>query len=360
MSDLQTALAAIGVCVVAGVYIFNRWQERQFRRRVEQAFEREHEDALIPPEGGATSPEIAEERIEPRLDPPLAAAKSITPAASAAQSSEIDPAIDFVVEVALPAAVDDASIHNELLLLTGNWNKRVLAAGFDEASGQWHAVSQGSAKTCTQWKFAVQMSNRAGCIDADSLARFLAAIERWAEGHGATSVQSPAVDAAHTMAAQLDRFCADVDIAIGMNVVAVGTDAFAGSKIRALAEAGGLTLEGDGVFYLRNDAGQKIYSLDNHEPMPFVPEQMKTLTTSGITFLLDVPCVSEGIDAFENMLATARSFAQTLGGVLVDDNRRPLTDEAIGKIRHQLTGILAKMQAGQIAAGGPRALRLFS
>ena len=47
-------------------------------------------------------------------------------------------------------------------------------------------------------------------------------------------------------------------------------------------------------------------------------------------------------------------------GVLVDDNRRPLTDEAIGKIRHQLTGILAKMDAGQIAAGGARALRLFS
>ena len=169
-------------------------------------------------------------------------------------------------------------------------------------------------------------------------------------------------------AAAFDEFVSDpakpvpsqVDIAIGMNVVTGSGDPFAGTKIRGLAEAGGMRLEGDGVFYLRNEAGQKISSLDNHEPMPFVPEQMKTLTTSGVTFLLDVPCVSEGIDAFENMLATARNFAETLDGVLVDDNRRPLTDEAIGKIRHQLTGILAKMDAGQIAAGGARALRLFS
>ena len=37
--------------------------------------------------------------------------------------------------------------------------------------------------------------------------------------------------------------------------------------------------------------GDVLFTLDNHEPMPFVPEQMKTLSTSGITFLLDVPRV---------------------------------------------------------------------
>ena len=135
---------------------------------------------------------------------------------------------------------------------------------------------------------------------------------------------------------------------------------FSGTKIRALAQAAGMKLESDGVFYLRNDAGQPVYTLDNHEPMPFMPEQITTLTTSGVTFLLDVPRVAEGLAAFEAMLATARSFASTLDGTLVDDNKAPLSDEAIEKIRRQLTGILAKMEAGQIAAGGARALRLFS
>ena len=84
------------------------------------------------------------------------------------------------------------------------------------------------------------------------------------------------------------------------------------------------------------------------------------LVTTGVTFLLDVPRVADALRRFDVMLATARNFAATLGGTLVDDNRAVLTDQAIDKIRHQLTGILAKMEAGQIAAGGARALRLFS
>ena len=57
--------------------------------------------------------------------------------------------------------------------------------------------------------------------------------------------------------------------------------------------------------------------------------------------------------------SVARSFAAELGGTLVDDNRAELTDAAIGAIRKQLEGILVKMEAGRIAAGGARALRLF-
>ena len=54
---------------------------------------------------------------------------------------------------------------------------------------------------------------------------------------------------------------------------------------------------------------------------------------------------------------TVRNF--TIDELLVDDNRAELTDAAIGAIRKQLEGILVKMEAGRIAAGGARALRLF-
>ena len=77
MSDLQTSLFGIGALVVAGVIAFNWWQERQFRRRAEAAFEREHDDVLMP----ATPPadDDASARIEPRLD--------TAPAASSRTSS---------------------------------------------------------------------------------------------------------------------------------------------------------------------------------------------------------------------------------------------------------------------------------
>ncbi len=362
MSDLQTALVAIGACVVAGVYAFNRWQEREFRRRAELAFERNHDDVLMPSAPGADPESVA--RIEPRLDAaPPTGAEFPAPAMRTPRTPTpraIDPVIDYVVEVELPAPVASAAMHAHLCELAAQWGKPVLAAGYAAAAGAWQKAGADGDVKYGQLRFAVQMSNRAGCIEQEKLKAFRATVQKWADGEGAVAVKCLEPELAHSMAVQLDRFCADVDIAIGINVVTQNGDPFAGTKIRSLAEADGMKLETDGVFYLRNDDGQTIYTLDNHEPMPFVPEQINTLTTSGVTFLLDVPCVAEGLAAFEAMLGTARNFAGMLGGMLVDDNRAPLSDEAIEKIRRQLTGILTKMEAGQIAAGGARALRLFS
>ena len=165
---------------------------------------------------------------------------------------------------------------------------------------------------------------------------------------------------AHAMAVQLDRFCADVDIAIGINVVTREGSPFSGTKIRALAEAAGLKLEPDGVFYLRGDYGDTLFTLDNHEPMPFVPEQMKTLSTSGITFLLDVPRVADALRAFDAMLAMARNFAAALGGTLVDDNRTALSDHGDRKDPPPAGGHTGEDGSRPDRSRGTRALRLFS
>jgi hypothetical protein len=333
------------------------WQERQFRRRADAAFAREHDDVLMP---SARPPDDAPvERIEPALGTP-AAAQSPRPRDARMQTANlVDPVIDYVVEVELDAPTASAGLHEELIALAAGWNKPVLVAGYDGDAGAWQVAGMDSADEHVQLRFALQMSNRAGCVEQKQLSAFRAAVEDWAHGCGGR-IKDLDIEPAHAMAVQLDRFCADVDIAVGVNVVTRDGTAFSGTKIRALAEAGGLKLESDGVFYKRGDSGNTLYTLDNHEPMPFMPEQMKTLSTSGVTFLLDVPRVPDALREFEGMLGVARSFAATLGGTLVDDNRKVLADDAIEKIRRQLTGILAKMEAGQIAAGGVRALRLFS
>jgi FtsZ-interacting cell division protein ZipA len=365
MSDLQISLLAIGACVVAGVYLFNWWQERQFHRRTELAFERKQDDVLMPAAQPADDEQTAQPadqgpaaRIEPTLEePPLAApiSRQTRPAAAIM----LDPVIDYVVEVELDAPHASAGLHQELNALAANWGKPVLVAGYDAAAGEWHPAGIDNGKQYSQLRFAVQMSNRAGCIEQNQLTAFRAAVQNWAQRNAGTA-KCLETELAHAMAVQLDRFCADVDIAIGINVITRDGNPFSGTKIRALAEAGGLKLESDGVFYLRGDTGETLFTLDNHEPMPFVPEQMKALSTAGVTFLLDVPRVANALREFDVMLVTARNFAATLGGTLVDDNRAALSDDAIDKIRRQLTGILAKMEAGQIAAGGARALRLFS
>ena len=159
-------------------------------------------------------------------------------------------------------------------------------------------------------------------------------------------------------AAALDGFCAGVDIQIGINVVSAAS-LFPGTKIRALAEAAGMVIEG-GRFVRADDDGNVLYVLLNQEETAFSGESMKTLTTHGLTFLLDVPTAAHGDRIFTQMVDLAKRFADVLKGALVDDNRRPLPDGALEPIRRQIVQYQSTMAARKLSAGGNLAKRLFS
>jgi hypothetical protein len=161
-------------------------------------------------------------------------------------------------------------------------------------------------------------------------------------------------------AAEIDRFCAAVDLEIGLNLVSRGS-AFPGTKIRALSEAAGMVLGADGLFTRYDDAGRAQFSLQNFESTPFSPDALRNLTTHGLTFLLDVPRVDHGERVFMQMTEVAKRFADTLQGALVDDNRQPLSDSQLDHIRREFIGKpQATMASFGLAAGSPQALRLFS
>jgi FtsZ-interacting cell division protein ZipA len=161
-------------------------------------------------------------------------------------------------------------------------------------------------------------------------------------------------------AGDLGRFYAEVDVVVGINVVAQAGQVFQGTKIRALAEAAGLHLQPIGVFHCLDERGGALFSLENQEPDPFLIDKIRSLATPGITFLLDLPRVADGLRAFDRMVAMSRSFADSLDGILADDNRVPLDDAGLDKIRAQLRAIYGAMEQRGIQAGGPLALRLFS
>ena len=104
-----------------------------------------------------------------------------------------------------------------------------------------------------------------------------------------------------------------------------------------------------------------LFTLDNHEPAPFLPEQVKHLSTSGVTLLLDVPRVADGDAALDDHAARSGARAREgLGGTLVDDNRVPLTDNAVRAIQQQLdVDPRARWKRAAWPPGSERALRLF-
>ena len=361
MKDLQISLLVIGAVVVAAVWGFNLWQERQLRRRTEKAFAREHRDVLLEGSGGKSM-----ERVEPSMngdsqpavvaDPKSLVQQAVPQARPPVVASTIDPVIDFVVEVSLPEPAMGDELYDHLSGLLAAYGKGVMVAGFNEVGGEWLDASAGGS--FMRLRYALQISDRSGCIPLDALVAFRDAVVTWADVHGG-QYEHPETKGVHANAAQLDEFCADVDIAIGINVVAGEGAAISGLRVAELAEKCALMLDSKGRFFAAGGQGAVTYTLENHEPMPFVTNQLHELQTSGITFLLDVPRVADALTAFDAMLATARIFGAELNGLLVDDNRNALSDAALAAIRKQLEGILVKMQAGRIEAGGARALRLF-
>jgi len=72
-----------------------------------------------------------------------------------------------------------------------------------------------------------------------------------------------------------------------------------------------------------------------------------------------VPKVSEAVYACDKLITTANQLADTIDGLLTDDQRRPLTDAGIQVIRTRIGEIQNRMSAHQLPSGGRRALRLF-
>jgi FtsZ-interacting cell division protein ZipA len=114
------------------------------------------------------------------------------------------------------------------------------------------------------------------------------------------------------------------------------------------------------VFCLRTDEGALLYTMSNLDPVPLTPENIRTIGVRGVTLLLDVPKTAHTVRVFDQMLSLARQWATSLGGVVVDDYRRPLTDEGAEGIRKLLRDLYGKMEAAQVPAGSDKALRLFS
>jgi len=354
MSDLQIALAAIGLAVVGGVYAFNLWQERKLRQRLERAFEGGHDDVLLktaPPQSTASR------RIEPRLDGP-AAAEPVVADPAPVTTDGADPVIEFAADIELNEPAGDAALR-ELLSQLLTLGKPARLLGWDEAAGVWQVLGRGTHGDCRRLLAALQLVNRAGPVHAPQINGFCDALRAWAGRHGG-EIQIDDTAAALQAARELDAFCGEMDVAIGLNVVAQSGGAFAGEQVAAAALAAGLSLEADGMFHWRNDSGQTLFTMENHESEAFSEERLAAMQTSGLTLLLDVPRVADGAAALEQMAQAGTVIAEMLGGFVVDDNRVPLQDAGLARIKTQLQGICKTMAERQIPAGSPRAQRLFA
>ena len=361
MSELQLSLLVIGAVVIGGVLAYNWYQERQLRQRLGEAFSETHQDVLLSEAPAADTGHAL--RVEPQLDAGRAAG---TPAPSSARQvpdapqtmAGIDDMIDCVATLSSDTPLTAVQVA-ELLSGVAACGRAWRAAGFNASSGKWEEVNRAVNAQYSRLRLALQMANRGGALSAVQLGAFCDAVNAAAARTSAVA-QCPDIEDTLRKARDLDAFCGDVDVAIGVNVIAADGETFSGARLRAMAEGEGFALEPDGIFHLEDEQAQPLLTLNNHEAAPFLPEQIQGMSTRGLTLLLDVPRVAAAERALQRMFELGKSLSVTLKGRLVDDNRAALTAASMDQIRQQLKDIHFAMNERGIAPGSVRALRLFS
>ncbi len=415
MTELQIGLIGLGGVAVVGVIAYNTWQEYQQRKLAEKILDTPPADVLLdtsaydeipvrdadeesveapadlPPAGVSPALRASSERIEPVLhfaeeaQEPLPAAQAPadagTPAASlnvpeapeapaprAGDEKDVkngiepvhllSPVIDYVAAFEAVEPAPARQILDAQRDALARIRKPIHWIGYNERSREWETVVDDGQSEYRRIRVGLQLVDRRGPVDDNDLAAVNIALHDLGDALMAIA-DLPPRQAALDAATQLDTFCASVDIQIGINVIS-GGQVFLGTKLRALAESAGMMIAGEGRFVRCDDEGQVLYVLINQEASGFSAEAMKTMSTHGVTFLLDVPCVAHGERVFNQMVDLARRFADVLHGVLVDDNRRPLSEAALEPIRRQVGQYQAMMAVRKLPAGGPLAQRMFS
>ena len=400
ISNLQLGLIIAGVALVLGVLIFNAWQERRVRRRIESAFR--VPDPMQPSRVEPTlkamedTDDSATMRSSRATSAPAAAARSGS--ANTADSAFVPP-MDVIEHDGTPVAsrdnpseataereplptnVDarysgvqpDPDIESILTLeldtpatasaLSGGFGARlgkpVHWFGRRDSGAPWQLLTNDSTGTFVEVIATLLLADRNGAASKSQLESFQRLVVEVASSLPAR-VSGPDIESEVNRAESLDRLCADVDVQIGLTVVKPEPNAIPGTRLRGVAEAAGFRLASGGRFeYIHEDTGTVEYFLQNARNEPFTADSLRLTTTPGVVFVLDVPRVADPMRTFDRMKLVAKRMAKTLNAELVDDNRRALDDAALTGIRGQVEAAALALRHVHIEPGSARALALF-
>jgi len=345
LSDLQFALAVIGLLILIAVAILNL-KYAHARRKAKAAGQYSVDDRFArEPSFGQSSSE-SEERAEPSFGDIGVSTPAIP------ESFSIDPRIDCVITLRFDESISGAEILEEInawhdipATSTARWICEGLNADIDAAE-DWETLRPEASYS--ELQLAIQLASRRGPIGVLELSDFCSRAQSLAETLG-SQIDMPSVNTMLESAKELDAMAAESDIQLSINVLF--DEAMPGANFDALMRKRGFRLSRNGRAYEFYSNDTLIFS--SAEINPNAPVKQ-------VTLLLEVPLVSHDERAFERMLGEGIEIAQAAHGRLVDDNGINLTEAAVISIRQHLDVLYANLEKSGVPAGSSTASRLFS
>ena len=347
LSDLQLALAVIGLLILVAVAILNIKYARARRKAKEQNDYSLDDRFVREPSFGQG---FADGDTSGRAEPSFGAMPSAVVFAS--EKFTIDPRIDCVITLRFDEPIAGSEILEEInawkdleTQSTARWICEGLNANLDVAE-DWEELHPES--TYSDLQLAIQLASRKGPIGVLELSDFCSRAQALAETLG-SQIDMPSVSAMLDSAKELDVMAAESDIQLSINVLF--DEPCPWGNFDALMRQRGFKLARNGRQYEYLSKGIVLFNSADLDPNKSVNQ---------LTLLLEVPLVPQDERAFERMLVEGVEIAQAAHGRLVDDNGINLSEAAVISIRQHLDILYANLEKSGVPAGSSTASRLFS
>lgn len=348
LSSLQLGLAILGGLLLVAMALHAAWTARKNQPR--QATPR------APVDPGAAPFQVGA-GIEPGLNTAAFDVASF-PLPVQEKRPSMDALIDVIAPIALEGLVSGDAALAAMPVTRRAGSKPFAIEGLNEVSQRWEVPVAGARYVLFQ--AGVQLANRLGALNEIEYSEFVVKTQAFCEAIGGTP-DFPEMREAVARARELDHFAGDHDAQLGF-VVRARNAAWSPGYVQQNAArldfiAGaipGRMVVPASVAGLPPVLG---LSFDVQAAMADDPTQS---AIREVAISLDVPQVDRGERAFERMRAVALALADSMDGVVTDDNGLPLATEAMEVIGAELEHLYDTLDQRDLSAGSALARRLFS
>jgi hypothetical protein len=270
----------------------------------------------------------------------------------------LDPRLEFIVAMELIEPVPARQILQSQREVLHKMSKPVHWVAFNERKREWERLHLDSELPVRRLRIGLQLVNRLGPVSGSDLAIFSGAMQALADELMAVADMPPSrvLDQAAEIDASVLRSTSK-----SASIWSAGVRHFPAPRFAPWPKRPGWSLAWMVCSPVTTTMDGRSSACRITKMRPFSADNLRNLSTHGLTFLLDVPRVDHGERVFQQMTELAKRFGETLQGTLVDDNRQPLRESQLEHIRREFIGKpQATMQTFGLPAGSPQALRLFS
>jgi hypothetical protein len=353
--NLTTALIALAVLVLAGIFVQGLWKARRIARQARGL------NVVVGDEPGARrEPALGDEPGLPGA-PELPAGPPTRPdgrLSPARRSVRLDALIDAIATLSVDAPIAGEGVLPHLPGANRAGTKPFFIEGLNSETGEWETIAANARYG--EFQAGVQMANRNGALNEIEFSEFVQKLEAFAQAIGA-STDLPDMLETVARARELDAFASQHDAQL-VALLRANTVAWSVGYLQQAAQRHGFVpgaVPGRLVLPAIEEGAPPVLVL-GFDAQAALADDPGHAAVRELSLGLDVAQTEELAEPFAAWHGVARKLAEDLDAAIVDDQGQAITLHAFSAIHAELTRLYEALSAHDLAAGSVGARRLFS